>query len=452
MEALTTLISDLDRAVKREFKADRANALKQVDDLYFSTIDLHSDEHVEFFGDLFSLLVDYVDAQVRADLGERVAPLPRAPAKLIRRLANDDEISVAGPVISQSDRLTSDDLTMLARTKGQEHLLAISGRRQLDATVTNVLVERGDTTVTRTVAKNSGAEFSDDGFAHLAQRALDDELLAEIAGTRLDIPPNVLRAILSQAVDTVRERIFAAADPQMKAEIKGVLEFTSSTSRSKRDYTRARELVAVLQRRGRLGEQEVLDFAKAKQFEETVAALSLCCATPPAIIEGFMDKNAAETMPVVCRAAGLSWNATQAVLTLCPSLRGHDDAVMRRALANYTKLSKTTSEKLLRFWFVRGTSGQAGRKTQETPERSRGERLQQHKRRPVNLPAIILADGKEITNGLIEDLSVGGASIRFTGPFKLPKRFVLCLADNKLRRDCEIRWQTRDSVGVMFLT
>ena len=156
MEALNSLLADLDQLVKQRSRKDRANTFKQVVDLYFASIDLQEDEHVEFFGDLFGLLVDHVDTRELVDLGQRIAPVERAPAKLIRRLANDDEIAVAGPVIEQSERLTSDDLVMLAQTKGQSHLLAISSRDRIDSAVTTVLVDRADGDVIQNVAKNAG--------------------------------------------------------------------------------------------------------------------------------------------------------------------------------------------------------------------------------------------------------------------------------------------------------
>lgn len=448
MQTLDTLMADVDQLVRSGSKSERDKTLAQVNELYFSTIDLHKDEHVDFFGDVFSLLVDYVDTQARADLGQRVAPLARAPAKLIRRLANDDEIAVAGEVISHSNQLRSDDLEMLARTKSQAHLLAISRRDRLDTAVTAVLVDRGDSDVARGVADNAGAEFSEDGFARLAQRTLDDVDLAVSVGTRADIPPNVLRAVVLQATDAVRSHILAAASSQMKAEIERVVEGASTWSR--RDYTRARKLVEGLRHGGRLGEREVLAFATARKIEETVAALSVLCRTPADIIEGFMEHNAA-AMPVVCRAADLSWNATRAVMVLCPAIGGvHNDDVMRRALANYNKLSRPTSEKLLRFWFVRGSGGDH-RRQQDAIARPPVARGKQPTRRPVDLPAVIVADGKTVAEGIIEDLSTDGASIRFSSAFEVPPRFALCLADGTLRRQCEIRWQTRDAIGVRFL-
>lgn len=448
MEPFNSLIADLERRIRSGSKTRRVDTFKQVVDLYFASIDLQEDEHVEFFGDVFGLLVDHIDTKDLVDLGQRIAPVERAPAKLIRRLANDDEIAVAGPVIAKSERLTSDDLVMLARTKSQAHLGAISTRDRIESAVTSVLVDRADNDVIKRVARNAGAEFSTDGFARLAQRTLSDDELAEAVGSRPDIPAGVLRALVSQAAETVRSRILAAASPEMKLEVASAI---GTGSGGAHDYTAARNYVGELHRLGKLGEREVHGFANRRQFEETVAALELLCSTPADVIQRFMTQIPAEAMPVVCKAAGLSWTATQAVIGLCSSVgRGLNDEAQRKALANFSKLTKSTSEKLLRFWFVRG-SGRADHRSQEADERSLNEHRRKERRRAVELPATILVEGKHVAHATIEDLSMGGAKLRLFSPCTLPDRFVLCLSENShIYRDCEVRWRTRDYVGVQF--
>ena len=46
----------------------------------------------------------------------------------MRQLAHDDDIAVAGPVLTQSPRLQETELVELAKTKGQAHLAVIAGR------------------------------------------------------------------------------------------------------------------------------------------------------------------------------------------------------------------------------------------------------------------------------------------------------------------------------------
>ena len=142
---------------------------------------------------------------------------------MIRRLARNDEIAVAGPVLTQSARLTSDDLIEIAGSKSQQHLLAISGRRELEETVTDVLIERGDRETVHRLARNAGARFSENGFTTLVRNAESDESLAEKLGLRLDIPLRMLRDLLLKATEAVRAKLLSLAPAETRDEIQRVL-------------------------------------------------------------------------------------------------------------------------------------------------------------------------------------------------------------------------------------
>jgi len=98
-------------------------------------------------------------------------------------------------VLTNSTRLTTRDLIEIAQTRGQDHLLAISGRTRIEADVTDVLLNRGNNAVKHTVAGNSGAELSETGFAALLKASEHDEKLAEKTGLRLDVPIQLLREL-----------------------------------------------------------------------------------------------------------------------------------------------------------------------------------------------------------------------------------------------------------------
>src|SRR5436190_1325104 len=138
-------------------------------------------------------LIAEIEAKARAELSNRLAPVGNAPVGVVRTLAKDDDISIAGPVLTQSRRLAETDLLEIARTKSQAHLLAISGRAGIAEPVTDVLVSRGNREVMRGVAENRSARLSENGFSTLVSKAENDGALAEQVGLRPDIPPRLFR-------------------------------------------------------------------------------------------------------------------------------------------------------------------------------------------------------------------------------------------------------------------
>ena len=201
----------------------------------------------------------------------------------MRQLAHDDDIAVAGPVITQSVRLKETELVELAKTKGQAHLAVIAGREGIGEAVTDVLVRRGDAEVMHNVADNQTARLSEGGFSALVKRAEGDGDLAEKVGQRPDIPPHLFRDLLVRATAVVQQRLLHAAKPETRSEIQRVLEKVSKefdNSTPVLDYAAAQRAVLALHQTGSLGEPELVQYAKDKKFEETVASLSVLCGVP----------------------------------------------------------------------------------------------------------------------------------------------------------------------------
>ena len=103
-------------------------------------------------------------------------------------------------------------------------------------------------------------------------------MLAEKVGQRTDIPPRLFRELLMQASEVVQKRLLAQAKPETQAEIRtraGARSPTRSPPRRRRATTPPR-----LRRCGRciserkLSEADVIEYAKAGKYEETIAALA----------------------------------------------------------------------------------------------------------------------------------------------------------------------------------
>jgi uncharacterized protein (DUF2336 family) len=112
--------------------------LRRITDLFLNDADRLSDEQIKVFDDVLCLLTSEIESIALAELSGRLARVDKAPS-IIKRLAQDEEINVAGPVLAGSTRLTTTDLTEVALAKGQPQLLASSERHRLEAPVTGVL-------------------------------------------------------------------------------------------------------------------------------------------------------------------------------------------------------------------------------------------------------------------------------------------------------------------------
>lgn len=101
-------------------------------------------------------------------ISTRLASSSVTSSRLALKLARD-EACVAAPVLEQSPALSADDLKAVIHEKGQEHLGAVAKRTVLDRDVTQLLIEKGDTSVQQSIACNLGADIPPDEFERLIQ-------------------------------------------------------------------------------------------------------------------------------------------------------------------------------------------------------------------------------------------------------------------------------------------
>src|SRR5882757_10740795 len=184
----------------------RLATAKHVTDLFLSSAGSFNHEQIELFGDLLERLIKTIEIRAIADVSARIAlaemsiqlaPVGQAPSSVVRRLAMNDEIAIAGPVLTESARLSEEDLVEIAETKGEQHLLAISARWWLKEVVTDALLGRGYPGVSRRIVGNPGARVSAAGFAIIAAQAETNPELAVEVGIRADLPSELRHQLLS---------------------------------------------------------------------------------------------------------------------------------------------------------------------------------------------------------------------------------------------------------------
>jgi uncharacterized protein (DUF2336 family) len=357
MSATLSLIPELEEVVQHGSREKRVATLQRVTALFLDGASRYNEEHVDLFDDVFVLLIEEIESKARAELANHLAPVSNAPVKVLRKLAKDDDIAVAGPVLKLAPRLPEADLIDVAKTKGQAHLHAISARRPLGEAVTDVLVRRGDRDVARRVADNRSARISEKGFYRLVKRAEEDGILAEKVGSRPDIPAQMFRDLLRKATTVVHRRLIASATPEVRAAICDILAKVSKEVGARvgpRDFTAAQRLVLSLGRARRLDETALVSFCSEGKYEETVAALAALAKVPIKIADRLMSSGRPDPVLILCKAAGLSWATVKALILARPDGTGTSSQGLDTALANYGRLSASTAQRVVRFWQRQG--------------------------------------------------------------------------------------------------
>ena len=346
------LIAELDRAVAHGTPEQRSQILHRITDVYVAGSESYSVNQVELFDDVFVRVAAMIESSARNTLANRLAKVRRAPSTISRILASDDAIDVARPLLERSP-LDNETLVTAARTKSQQHLLAISRRNSLDEAVTDVLVERGDKPVVLSTANNPAARFSDNGYKTLVRRSDGDDELATCVALRPDIPRQHLVRLLVRASRAVQLKL-EAANPSMAITIQSavaeaatmILEKTKTVSR---DYAAARGHIESLHSAGQLDESALEGFATANQFEETTVALAVLCGLPIEEVDRAMVQGVPETVLVMIKAIGMFWPTAKAILRVRAGARGISPGELEQCLGTFNRLKRATAQQVIAF-------------------------------------------------------------------------------------------------------
>jgi uncharacterized protein (DUF2336 family) len=353
-----SIIAELEDAVRSGSSAKRISTLRQITDLFLRDADRLSEDQVKVFDDVLCHLVARVESRVKAEVSARLASVDHAPSGVIEQLASDDQIDVAGTVLASSSRLTANTLVEIARTKGQEHLLAISGRTDLTEDVTDAIVDRGERQVIRKLAGNASARFSDAGYEGMVAHAESDDELTEMLGVRIDLPIKFLRDLLQRATEAVRARLASIAPAELQEEIKRVLKTFAGAAREEsspmRDFSVAEAVVRRMKGLNELNDAAIGRFAETKKFDEVAAALAvLNNSAPTGMMARLLEGLRSDLVLIPCKSAGLGPATVELILRNRPVKHRIAEETLRIALKDFGKLSAETAERTVRFWQLR---------------------------------------------------------------------------------------------------
>jgi hypothetical protein len=115
------------------------------------------------------------------------------------------------------------------------------------------------------------------------------------------------------------------------------------------DYAAAQVLAESLHRGGLLTPTKLEEFAATDRFEEMVAALSVMSGVPTAIIERNMRETNTQSLLVLAKAIGLSWDTTRGIMALAAKRYRRSMAGIDQSMSSFNRLRQSTAQQILDF-------------------------------------------------------------------------------------------------------
>lgn len=357
MSTFRSVVTELELALRSGSPGKRTEALLRVIDIFASETETLSKDQMFAFDDVLGYLVGHLEQKALAELSQRLAPIKRGPPRIVQKLASNNAIAVAGPILTSSPQLTDQDLIEITKTKGQAHQLSIAARPQLAEAVTEALIDRGDSEVVHTVANNKGAKFSDTGFTKLAVLANGDDRLSSIVASRSDVPPRVFRDILTRASEAVRQKLLATAPPERREALKKVLSEISGrlgTGQTAKHYAQAQKLVSSFSQDTPLTKRKLVGFARSKKPDEVIATLAALGAIPIELVDQLFYSSEPRGLMTLCKLFALEWDAVCEVLLVSPSGNDLEQMDLAALETDYQAITPQMAQRIIRFWESRG--------------------------------------------------------------------------------------------------
>ncbi|MDA7947428.1 MAG: DUF2336 domain-containing protein [Hyphomicrobiaceae bacterium] len=345
MQSTRGCLLELQKLASSDADSNRGEILDRVTDLFFLTSD-DQDEMVRgAFGDVMERIAFQLEATARERLAERLADVRYAPHDLVCRLAGD-EIGVARLILEQSPCLTDPELVQLATNLGQDHLLAISHRREISALVTDVIVERGHDPVLISVAENKGANFSQESLDQLAVRAATNSDLYSLLEVRADLPGEFLIQLKQTVASRLKQEVAGIPISISGADLDAIIEAKAAQM----NLVPADGSSAGADGQPRnlnITENMVAGFARTRRLTEAIQGLSLISGLPLKRVAHCLLTADLTALAVLCKGHNFKNSTFSALMQLRSASNPSPVRVVAEAMRNYELLNAETARRAI---------------------------------------------------------------------------------------------------------
>lgn len=347
----------------REPSSDkRRELLREMTDLFMAGPDSYNENENNQFGQILGTVAREMEMEVRQNLATRLANVPNAPRSLIVQLASD-EISVAGPVLARSKVLLDADLIAVAKLKSQEHLHAIAGRAEVSSAVSDALVERGNDNVLVRLASNAGARLSETALETLTEKAATVESLRRPMVSRADVPPHLLNEMFFVVTAELKRVILNRMGDLDPSIIDGAIRQTERRMKMRAaapdpEQAKADAFMAQLAKSGPVTENMLVTLAKQKRMTEVSIVFAKLAGLDLMTGKRVLADPNPEALAIAARACRFD-RQTFSTLALSRADETRSLSAAYDLLELYDKVPVDAAQRVMRFWRVRNSAGDA---------------------------------------------------------------------------------------------
>ena len=315
-------------------------------------------------GDILLDMLFHADERERMMCATRLAGSREAPRRLLRYLAQAS-ISVARPLLEESDAFDDCDLAEIIRLGTPDHRQTIARRRNLSVAVTAVMAEVAEPQVIREMLANRTASLAEVTIDRLIAASRDEPAYCPLLVDRIELKPAHAMAMFWWSDAATRRKILtrhAAERQEMIALCSDVFEMAAAEGWQDSVARKALQMIERRQRNRAAIDRSPYDSLEGAVQAAAVSGMEAKIAQEIGYLSGIKPVTAAkilsdpggEALAVLCKATGLKreylatlWTALRRPLEIEPGVAHPHFAAVAET---YEVLSVLKAQTTLRYW------------------------------------------------------------------------------------------------------
>jgi len=312
----------------------------------------------ELVADVLIGLMRQAERDLRAAMAERLSIMDNVPLRLILQMANDD-IDVAGSILSKSVILSDLDLIYIIKSKGADHWKSIAKRESMSDQIINILVDTGESGTVLNLAQNKKITLTEYAVDVMVDMAQDDEVLAKPLLQREEMTADIAKRLYQNVGQALKAYIVKAYDLDIDGSIGSMVddviqEFTDAID-DHENIMPTKPMMNAAQRykdKGLLTIKMMLGSLRRGQISGFVAQFAQYTGMKTEAVISILMQNSGQGLAVACRAFEIQKADFMSIFLLTNRIRNNgkmvDLADMTKAMNYFTRIDTNVAKDIIK--------------------------------------------------------------------------------------------------------
>lgn len=292
----------------REKSAESRSRLSEIIvDLFDNQASVLTERQRTLMYGILQTVINDIEASVRQAVAGRLALMDDVPRELVSQLAND-EAKIAFPILSKSGLLRDSDLVEIVKLRTEEHMLAITMRRNVSETVSQALVDAGHEPVIISLLKNANAKISETTMEYLVEQSERVDSFQEPILNRDDLNPELAKRMFLWVSAALRQHIVSQFDLD-KSTVDELLEQVTTdeiSAKPAHEKKKVEQLADALKDEGLVTVDMLLTALNEGEVPLFIALFSKVTKLREHLVQRLLFEQGGEGLAIACKAIGMS--------------------------------------------------------------------------------------------------------------------------------------------------